>query len=140
MTLSQLEQCRSEARRLWLSGWWLLSETENCLRECNGCGAEWMPQWIRNFLDFILKLFAPAVAIHDMRYFKHFGNRHFWDDEFETNCRAIAQDKYTWCHPMRYVCYRVARRLRVALTIGGEIAWRNAGKEGNPCPLTNGSC
>ena len=128
MTIETLKKCRAEAQRLWLGGWYVLMDEANALRECNGCGAEWMPRWMRRFLSWLLKLFAAAFAIHDMRYWRNEGDRHEWDDEFETNCRAIARDKYTWYHPMRYICYWVARRLRVALTIGGELAWKEAGK------------
>ena len=128
MTPHEINDLLIEARRLWLAGWYLLKDTQACMKECNGTGADWMPKFIRKFLDFILRLFAPAVAIHDRRYAINTGNRHRWDDEFETNCRTIARDKYTWCHPMRYICYWVARKLRIALTIGGEIAWIQAGK------------
>lgn len=126
MNIKELNNLRRESQRLWLHGWWLLMETDNCLRECNGCGAEWMPKWIRTFLDCILQLFAPAVAIHDMRYFKHEGDRHKWDDEFEANCRMLARDKFSWYNPLLWISYFVASRLRVALTIGGEIAWKQS--------------
>lgn len=128
MSGEELKRCRAEAQRLWLHGWYLLNDEENCLRECNGCGADWMPKWMRKFFTWLLKIFTTAFAIHDMRYFRNAENRHVWDDEFEANCRHIARSKYGWGNPMRYVCYWVARRLRVALTIGGEIAWREAGK------------
>lgn len=128
MNIKELNNLRRESQRLWLHGWWLLMETDNCLRECNGTGAEWMPQWIRTFLDFILQLFAPAVAIHDMRYFKNDGDRHKWDDEFEMNCRMLARDKYSWYNPCLYLAYFTAHRLRSLLTISGEIAWKQSGE------------
>lgn len=129
MTPREITEALREARRLWLSGWYLLQNTEACLRDCNGVGAEWMPKFIRKFLDFILKIFAPAVAIHDRRYSRNEGDRNKWDDEFETNCRTIACDKFSWHDPRRYLAFWVARKLWVALTIGGEIAWIQAGKE-----------
>lgn len=126
MTLQQLEQCRVEARKLWLSGWWLLN-SDRCLTECNGIGALWMG-FLCKLLNFLMPSFVTASAIHDMRYFLNEGDRHHWDDEFETNCRAVLRDRYGRCNTVRYVGYWLARRLRVALTIGGEIAWDNAGK------------
>lgn len=128
MTEKELMLLRNQAMRLWLSGWYCLSNTELCLRECNGCGAEWMPKWIRTFLDFILQLFAPAVAIHDMRYFRNEGKREDWDAEFFVNCCVIAVDKYSWYNPCRYLALLTARRLYVTLIVCGEKAWREAGK------------
>ena len=128
MNKQELQKCQTIAQRLWLSGWYLLNDEETCLRECNGCGADWMPKWIRTFLDFVLRLFAPAVAIHDMRYYKNDSVRESWDDEFLENCQRIAKDKYSWCNPLRYVALFAARRLYIALLIGGELAWREAGK------------
>ena len=129
MTEKHINQLFFEARRLWLFGWFLLKDTKACLADCNGTGADWMPKFIRRFLDFILRLFAPAVAIHDRRYSKNKGDRNKWDDEFETNCRIIARHKYGKFNPLRYLAYRVAHKLRIALTITGEIAWIQAGKE-----------
>ena len=128
MTFDTLRKLQKESQRLWLHGWWLLMETENCLAECNGCGADWMPAWIRNFLDFFLRLFAPAIAIHDMRYYKHEHNREKWDDEFETNCRMLLYDKYGFWHPMRWIGNFVIRQLRAALATFGGVAWDIAGK------------
>ena len=35
------------ARRLALSGYWLLHDTARAVRECNGIGADWFPAWLR---------------------------------------------------------------------------------------------
>ena len=128
MTPQQLEQCRAEARKLWLAGWWLLN-SDRCLVECNGIGAKWMGGVCR-ILNYLLPSFLTASAIHDMRYFINEGDRHVWDDEFEINCRTIIRHKYDWYNPLRYAGYQLARRLRAALTIGGELAWQQA-KEKN---------
>lgn len=131
MTPHEITEALIKARRLWLSGWYLLQDTEACLRDCNGVGAAWMPEFIRKFLDFILKLFAPAVAIHDRRYSFNEGDRNQWDDEFEFNCRTLVRNEFFWYDPRRYLSCLVARRLRAVLAIAGEIAWIQAGKEKN---------
>ena len=128
MTEEELKGLKNKAKELNLCGWNLLEDRETCLKECNGMGADWMPENFRYFLTSILKVFAPATAIHDMRYFHNQGDRNTWDDEFYFNCRHLARDKYGKYNPMRYICYGVARRLRIALTVGGTIAWKNAGK------------
>ena len=127
MTLEQLESCRREAKRLCLAGWYELSDTAACLHECNGIGARWMG-WFCKVLNFIFPSLVTASAIHDMRYFRHSGERDKWDDEFESNCRIILRDRYRKFNPVRYAGYYLVHKLRVALTIGGSIAW-NISKE-----------
>ena len=126
MTVEMYWTCRNTAQRLWLNGWYLLNDQAVCLRECNGVGADWMPAWIRTLLSWMLRIFAPAVAIHDMRYFLGEGDRHQWDEEFEMNCRKLARDAFGKYNPLRYLAYSVAHRLRIILTVCGELAWNNA--------------
>ena len=101
MTEEEWGDCFVEASRLKLSGWELLEDMELCMEVCNGLGAEWMPDWIRKFLGWLLPVFAPAVAIHDLRYEIGEGPREKWDDEFEENCRKLASDKYAVFNPLR---------------------------------------
>ena len=128
MTPHEITEALHEALRLKLSGWELLLDTERAVAECNGIGARWMG-WFCKVLNILCPSLVTASAIHDMRYFKNQGDRHKWDDEFESNCRTIARDKFSWYDPRRYLAFWVARRLHIALTIGGEIAWIQAGKE-----------
>lgn len=128
MTQNELDELRRIAEEHWLAGWWTLKDPA-ALNECNGVGAAWMSAWIRTLLSALLRVFAPAVAIHDMRYYRHEGSRHRWDEEFEFNCRVLARGKYGKFNPLRYLAYTVAHRLRVVLTVAGEIAWNQTAKE-----------
>ncbi len=130
MTEHELATVLKASRHYWLSGWYTLNDTENALRECNGMGAEWFPSWVRKFLDYFLRLFAPAVAIHDMRYFRQEPDRRRWDDEFEYNCRTILDNYFGWYNPLLYIGRWIAHKLRLALTVGGELAWRKCQKGG----------
>lgn len=123
MTEEEWGDCFVEANRLELSGWELLEDMELCMEVCNGIGAEWMPGWIRKFLGWLFPVFAPAVAIHDLRYEIGEGPRDKWDDELEENCRKLARDKYGVFNPLRGLCYVAARRMRIALAIGGMFAY-----------------
>lgn len=125
MTPHEITEALHEALRLKLSGWELLLDTERAVAECNGIGAAWMG-WFCKVLNILCPSLVTASAIHDMRYFKNQGDRHKWDDEFESNCRVILRDKYGVFNPVRYFGYYLVHKLRGALTIGGGIAWNTA--------------
>ena len=129
MTIEQLETCKKEAKRLWLDGWYLLfnTDTETCLRVCNGIGAYWMGKAC-NLLDWLLPTFVVASTIHDIRYHLNAGERSEWDDEFALNCRMLLYDKYGFWHPFRWLGVIAIAQLRTALATFGEVAWKEAGK------------
>lgn len=127
MTKETLEKCTSEARRLWLDGWYLLNDTETCLRVCNGIGADWMGG-VCKLIDWLLPTFVTASAIHDIRYYLNVGERSKWDDEFEKNCRTLLYDKYGFWHYRRWLGIIAIHQLRAALATFGEAAWKQAGK------------
>lgn len=129
MTISEFEQCKKEAKRLWLDGWYLLFNTdaETCLRVCNGIGADWMGV-ICKLLGWLLPLFLVSSAIHDIRYWLNVGERSKWDDEFAINCRMQLYDKYGFWHPFRWLGVIAIAQLRTALATFGEAAWNECGK------------
>lgn len=128
MTFQELKQCREEAKRLWLDGWWVINrDTDTCLRVCNGIGADWMGKACK-FLNWLLPTFVTASAIHDMRYWRNTGERSKWDDEFEANCRRLLYDKYGFWNIKRHLGNIAIRQLRAALATFGEVAWKEAGK------------
>lgn len=129
MTLSEFETCKKEAKRLWLDGWFLLfsTDTETCLRVCNGIGADWMGKACK-LLDWLLPTFVVASTIHDIRYHLNVGERSEWDDEFAINCRMLLYDKYGFWHPFRWLGVIAIAQLRTALATFGEVAWKEAGK------------
>ena len=128
MTKEALKNCQSEAKRLWLHGWWMLTKyEETCLYVCNGIGADWMGG-VCKLIDWLLPTFVTASAIHDMRYWHNLGDRNYWDDEFEYNCRELLYDKYGFWHPKRWLGNIAIHQLRTALAAFGQKAWEDAGK------------
>jgi hypothetical protein len=43
----------------------------------NGIGAEWMPQWIRNFVTKLFAPMEPAALIHDIDFLNK--NKSYWN-------------------------------------------------------------
>ena len=114
------------ARRLELSGYWLLADIDRAVKVCNGIGAEWMPAWIRHTIDTVCPHLVIDADIHDIRY--EIGGdeaaRRRADDEFLANGYAIAEYYYKWYDPRRYVAEFVVRRMHRLLRIGGGAAWK----------------
>jgi hypothetical protein len=54
------------------------SKSFNWLRkQYNGIGAEWMPQWIRNFVTKLFAPMEPAALIHDIDFLNK--NKSYWN-------------------------------------------------------------
>lgn len=45
-----------------------LCPIENLANIYNGAGPDWLPNWTRAILSFILRLFGPAFLIHDFDF------------------------------------------------------------------------
>ena len=120
-----------EARRLNLSGYWLLRDTDRAICVCNGIGASWFPQWARHIIDTVCPHLIVVADIHDVRY--DIGGddaaRRRADDEFLANGYAVAEHYYKWYNPARYVAEFVVRRMHRLLRLGGDKAWREAKKK-----------
>ena len=78
----------------------------------NGIGPESWPQALRDALDDLAADLMPAAFIHDIRYATGDGTREDFDranKELRANGEKIANAKYAWYHPMRYITRRRAR-------------------------------
>jgi hypothetical protein len=124
MKIFELEKIRATAERLKLSGRHLLDNTELCLAECNGIGAEWMG-WFCKLLTRLFPVFLVASAIHDIRYYIGGGwqDREAADREFYANSLVLIEDKYHRYNPVRYVAEAVAKRFYYILRASGFVAW-----------------
>lgn len=101
------------------------------LRAYNGCGPEWMSEERRARLDRALKLFAPAVLVHDWD-FAHSDGTH---DGFVAankrllhNCRALADYTYCAANPLRYMRRADADMVYAFCQAFGWSAWTDACK------------
>ena len=131
MTREQAHSAYLLARRLKLSGWWLLRDTARAIRECNGIGPEWAPAWVRWLIDHLCPNLVVVAMIHDLRYFLGGtdGDRRCADAEFLANGYTVAEACHPWWSPLRYGAEWVVRRMHRALRLGGGKAWREAGKK-----------
>lgn len=77
---------------------------------CNGMGAEWMPDWSREFLDYVFSVLGEAVDIHDVdfcHYMKADEWFHIANKRMERNMLAIV-DRMPW---YRYFAKRTLRKV-----------------------------
>ena len=99
---------------------------------CNGIGAEWMWDNLRDMLGAFNPTLTLAADIHDMRY-EIGGNdadREFADDEFLENAIICADAEYCWFNPLRYHVRKQARKFYFILRIAGGKAWEDAQEKG----------
>lgn len=129
-TTEQARHLYNMAFMLELSGRELLRDAELVVKECNGIGADWMPEIMRQACTELNAVMEVPAAIHDLRYSRGTtrADRQFADDEFRENCLAVIDHEYAWWHPLRYVFRRRAKRYYGYLRAFGGIAF-GAGKE-----------
>jgi hypothetical protein len=119
------------AVNLGLSGAELLKDPR-AQKACNGIGAEWMWDNLRDMLGAFNPTLTLAADIHDMRY-EIGGNdadREFADDEFLENAIICADAEYRWFNPLRYHVRKQARKFYFILRIAGGKAWEDAQEKG----------
>ncbi len=128
MTEQEAHEKYLYARRLKLSGYWLLRDTERAARECNGIGPEWAPAWLRWIIDHLFPNLVVVADIHDIRYFigGTEADRQRADAEFLANGYTVAEACHAWYSPGRYVAEFLVRRMHRALRLGGGKAWKEA--------------
>lgn len=130
-TAAEIHERYLFARRLDLSGYWLLRDTERAMNVCNGIGAEWFPSWLRWLVNHVCPHIVIVADIHDVRY--EIGGteaqRRNADTEYLANGYAVAEYFYKWYNPMRYLAEWAVRRMHRALRIGGAKAWKEKAKK-----------
>lgn len=115
---------------LYGSGLMFLMGVDAVAEACNGCGPEWMSDVSREKLTKYLDLFFPAFCIHDCRFVRsNDGTRNMFDfanDELDRNCHILADWKYSWYDPRRYLWRMRANFVADACRTFGWSAWRDA--------------
>ena len=127
-----MKYTRSEAAALWnkamelnLSGSELLSDFDAVVRDCNGIGADWMPDCMTALCTKLNPEMKVPAAIHDRRYILNV-DRLAADTEFLSNCMTVIEQDYAWWNPMRYIMRRRAARYYTYLRAFGGVAWKEA--------------
>lgn len=130
-TKEELQRKYDDAVKLGLSGAELLKDPR-AGKACNGIGAEWMWDGLREMLGKFNPSLTLAADIHDMRY--EIGgddiDREFADDEFLANAIECANSKYMWLNPLRYYVRKQARKFYYILRVAGGKAWKDAQEGG----------
>lgn len=132
-----MKYTRSEAAALWnkakeldLSGADLLSDFDAVVRDCNGVGADWMPDAATILCTKLNSVMEVPAAIHDAMYAKGI-QRDAADLEFLSNTIKVIQHEYAWWRPKRYILMRRAMRYYTYLVMFGGKAWEEARRKHN---------
>jgi hypothetical protein len=122
---AQITEKRNLARRLGLSGHWLLRNVERAQKACNGIGAAWFPAWLRWIINICFPEMVIIADIHDVRYYigGDLYARRLADTEFLANGYIIAEENYGKIPPVRYIAELVVRLMYRALRLSGRLAW-----------------
>lgn len=97
---------------------------------CNGCGpASWPQEW-RNALGSWLRTFKSAFDVHDCDFtYRNDGLQPKFNeanDRLEVNCLKLADLKYAWWNPCRYIARRKGRLAAWACRTFGWKSWLDA--------------
>ena len=99
---------------------------------CNGIGASWFPEKLR---DFVSKLNPSLVVVannHDLGYY--YGTEKYDDflrinEAFRINGEKVAKNKYAWYDPRRYWVMWKAAKFAALCDAGGWPAYVAAIKD-----------
>lgn len=134
MTAAVAKIVIAEAKALTLSGADFIASLgpDKVAAAYNGIGPEWLPERFRKKLDKWFDTYRTACVIHDCR-FAHDNDGtdakfRAANDELERNAVIIADDKYAWYNPLRYLARARGRHLADACRVYGWTAWTDAYK------------
>ena len=93
---------------------------------CNGIGADWMPDWLREAISGLNPTLVLAADIHDIRYALGGteSERKAADDEMLENGLKLANYRYGWYDPRRYWVRKQMRKFHAILREFGGWAWK----------------
>ena len=127
-TISEAEMLHTLAVEYQLSGVETLRDPAAVVRDCNGIGADWMPDSMNILCTKLNPVMEVPAAIHDRRYILNV-DRLSADTEFLANTMRMIELKYSWWNPMRYIMRRRAARYYTYLRAFGGRAWEEAKKK-----------
>lgn len=109
MTAQEASDTIALAERLGLSGASFLDTLgpEKVAAACNGAGPERVSARCRRLLSWWFRIFKPCFDVHDCRFtYLNDGTRTLFDAanaELGLNCRKVADSRYRWFNPLRYI-------------------------------------
>lgn len=103
---------------------------ERVAAACNGIGPASWPEERRAKLDKWLRTFRPAAGVHDCDFeFNNDGSVEKFNEaneRLERNCLILADRKYAWYNPFRYVARNRAHLVATACRLFGWSDWKKA--------------
>ena len=84
---------------------------ETLAADYNGIGPEWFPDCIRRAIDKLSADLQCVAMIHDVRFAHADGSTRAFNEanaELESNGRKVADAKFSWYNPKRYLVRREA--------------------------------
>lgn len=130
-SLNEIEEKIALAKAAKLSGAELLLDRERACRVCNGIGADWMPDWLREAISGLNPTLVLAADIHDIRYALGGteAERKAADDEMLENGIKLANHHYSRFDPRRYIVQFVMLQFYIKLRQFGAFAFKSKHKE-----------
>lgn len=101
----------------------------------NGLGPSWFPSPLRKAIDKLDPVLKPIALPHDCRFSYGDGSKRWFDmanDELEANGLKIANFRYKWYNPWRYVVRSRARAYAATCRTFGWLAYEGSMKLNNP--------
>jgi hypothetical protein len=133
MTDEELAETRKIAETLKLIGRELLEAKDELIkRVCNGIGPSCFPADLRKAIDKMHPSLKQVADIHDMAYYMGDGTDEDFTNAnkaFAANGRTVADFKYGWYDPRRYIARHNARKFAAMCQVAGKPAYRNAIRE-----------
>ena len=130
-SLNEIEEKIALAKAAKLSGAELLLDRERACRVCNGIGADWMPDWLREAISKLFPTLVLAADIHDIRY--ELGgdeaDRHAADVEMLDNGLKLADRHYRRLDARRYIVQFIMLQFYKTLRRCGAFAFKFKHKE-----------
>lgn len=122
---AEIRQKQQLARAAGLSGAELLDNMTAVKRDCNGIGAEWMPDATREWISTANPSLVVVADIHDRRYSEGGteADRQAADAEFRANGMKMAKYAYRWYDPRRYWVMWQVWKFSALLAGGGALAF-----------------
>jgi hypothetical protein len=96
---------------------------------CNGIGPEWFPAALRDAIDRLHPSLKVVAMIHDLDYYFGDGTTEDFNkanSAFAANGIVVADDRYGWYDPRRYLARHSARKFAALCAVGGRVAYNKA--------------
>lgn len=125
-TLKDIDAKITLGHKAGLSGVHLLADDpDRAIRVCNGIGADWMPDVLREAISTLNPTLVLAADIHDIRYLLGGteADRKAADDEMLANGIKLADWRYRWCDPRRYYVRKQIHKFHAILRVAGGAAF-----------------